>query len=222
MSEHAKHPVMQSIRRALGVTGQEQPRNMTVHDRLKHHPRGPLITSRQHKGKAQIDFFIAKAEESAANVTRLKAKDIPAWLAKTLHERGKEPALKTGKNPRLANLPWKAAGLNITQGASQGQDDVTLSTAMCAIAETGTLLLTSGPDNPSTLNFLPDWHIVIVNESDIVSDYEAAWERLRAEDTWPRTINWITGPSRSADIEQTLLMGAHGPRTLDILLIAKS
>ena len=83
-------------------------------------------------------------------------------------------------------------------------------------------MLLSGPDNPTTLNFLPDTHIVVVDADDIAGDYETVWQRIRAlygTGKLPRTVNMITGPSRSADIEQTLILGAHGPRALHILVV---
>jgi L-lactate dehydrogenase complex protein LldG len=83
-------------------------------------------------------------------------------------------------------------------------------------------MLTSGADNPTTLNFLPDTHIVVLQASDIAGDYETLLGRLRERygaGTMPRTINWITGPSRSADIEQTLILGAHGPRRLHVIVV---
>jgi len=84
------------------------------------------------------------------------------------------------------------------------------------------LALTSGSDNPTTLNFLPDNHFVMVAASDIVGDYESVWDKLRVRygrGAAPRTLNLITGPSRSGDIEQTLLLGAHGPRRLHIVIV---
>jgi L-lactate dehydrogenase complex protein LldG len=90
------------------------------------------------------------------------------------------------------------------------------------VAETGTLALVSGPDTPTTLNLLPDVHIVALAAGAVVGTYEDIWTRLRArfgDGMMPRTLNFITGPSRSADIEQKLQMGAHGPRRLHILLV---
>jgi L-lactate dehydrogenase complex protein LldG len=82
--------------------------------------------------------------------------------------------------------------------------------------------MVSGPENPSTLNFLPDNHIIVVAGKDIAGDYESVLARLRAacgKGGMPRTVNFITGPSRSGDIEQTLLLGAHGPRRLHVIVV---
>jgi L-lactate dehydrogenase complex protein LldG len=89
------------------------------------------------------------------------------------------------------------------------------------VAETGTLILTSGPDNPTTLNFLPENHIVILFADDIAGNYEDVWDRLRRMNgsNLPRTVNMITGPSRTGDIEQTIELGAHGPRRLHIMIV---
>ena len=85
-------------------------------------------------------------------------------------------------------------------------------------------MLTSGPGTPTTLNFLPDTHIVVLREDQIVASYEDGWDLLRARVAaspagWPRTINLITGPSRTGDIEQTLELGAHGPKALAVLIV---
>jgi L-lactate dehydrogenase complex protein LldG len=72
------------------------------------------------------------------------------------------------------------------------------------------------------LNFLPECHTVLVAASDIVGSYEEAWDRIRAlsgDATLPRSVNLISGPSRTADIEQTIVRGAHGPRRLHVLIL---
>jgi len=100
-----------------------------------------------------------------------------------------------------------------------------VSHAFGGVAETGTLVLTSGQDNPTSLNFLPDNHIVVIEAKDIAGDYESIWPRLRekfGDGLMPRAVNLITGPSRSADIEQTLILGAHGPRRLHVILVGAS
>ena len=119
-------------------------------------------------------------------------------------------------------MPWGETTLELRHGPSDGHDLNAASVAFAAIAETGTLALASGADNPTTLNFLPDNHVVVVFAADVVGDMESVFSRLRGTygaGQAPRTLNFITGPSRSADIEQTLLFGAHGPRRLHIVLV---
>src|SRR3546814_17374947 len=89
--------------------------------------------------------------------------------------------------------------------------------AFAGIAETGTVMMASGPDAPITLNFLPENHVVVLRASQVAGTYEEAWQRLRearGRGVMPRAVNLITGPSRTGDIEQTILLGAHGPRRL--------
>jgi L-lactate dehydrogenase complex protein LldG len=127
-----------------------------------------------------------------------------------------------GDDPRLASLPWDGTTLELAHGRSAGHDLNALSHAFAGVAETGTLVLVSGHENPSTLNFLPDNHIVVVKTGDLAGDLETVFARVRERygpGEMPRTVNLITGPSRSADIEHTLLIGAHGPRRLHILLV---
>jgi L-lactate dehydrogenase complex protein LldG len=80
-------------------------------------------------------------------------------------------------------------------------------------------MLISAAETSTTLNFLPDTHIVVVSTDQVVATYEDGWDRLRAHGGMPRTINFITGPSRTGDIEQRIELGAHGPRQLHIILI---
>ena len=80
-------------------------------------------------------------------------------------------------------------------------------------------MMKAGPEHPTTLNFLPDTHVVVLLASQIVGSYEDAWDRLRDVDSMPRTVNFITGPSRTGDIEQTIFLGAHGPRRMHIVLV---
>ena len=80
-------------------------------------------------------------------------------------------------------------------------------------------MLVSGEQTPTTLNFLPDTHIVALRASQVVASYEDGWDLLRARGSLPRTVNFITGPSRTGDIEQKIELGAHGPRRLHVILI---
>ena len=101
-----------------------------------------------------------------------------------------------------------------------GEDKLGITGCYCAIAETGTLLLTSSPTTPNATSLLPDTQIAIVKTSRIVVGMEEAWNLLRAEIKQPpRACSFISGPSRTADIEQTLVIGAHGPYRVHIILL---
>jgi L-lactate dehydrogenase complex protein LldG len=144
-------------------------------------------------------------------------------IAATLRAHGLPLLLRMGNDPLLAALPWDAAlELERRFGPAEAEDRAALSRAVAAAAETGSLFLVSGADNPTTLAFLPETHIILIRAGDIVGCYEEAFDRLRAlygAGTLPRTINMISGPSRTADIEQTIVRGAHGPKRLHVVVL---
>ena len=219
----AREEILANIRRSLNVTGAEAPRRMAVEDRIAQARPGIIPKRGQGDGARQTATFKAEAERAQASVIEVEsAADAPGEIARFLRDSNLPATLRMGDDPRLAAMPWSATSLEIAHGASDGHDLNAVSAAFVAIAESGTLALASGADNPTTLNFLPDNHFVIVAASDIVGDYESLWRKLRGrygKGGMPRTVNLITGPSRSADIEQTLLLGAHGPRRLHIVIV---
>jgi Uncharacterized conserved protein len=120
----------------------------------------------------------------------------------------------------LESIDWAAHTLLTTRyGRATPSDMVSLQAGFAGIAETGTLMLPSGAATPTTLNLLPDTEIVVLDADAIVGPYEDAFDRLRAAGPMPRNVMLVTGPSRSADIERTLELGAHGPRRLHIVLV---
>jgi L-lactate dehydrogenase complex protein LldG len=123
--------------------------------------------------------------------------------------------------PEFKTLDWQGAGLAVEARAAGESDLVGITGCFCAIAETGTLMLLSGPDTQPTTSLLPETHIAIVNSNRILCGMEDAWERLRAERpvALPRAVSFISGPSRTADIEQTVTLGAHGPYRVHIILL---
>jgi L-lactate dehydrogenase complex protein LldG len=124
-------------------------------------------------------------------------------------------------HPELQAIDWSARPLlEIRQGRAAESDMVSIQHGFAAIAETGTVMLPSAAERPTTLNVLTDTEIVVLRTSRVVGAYEEAWDLLRAEiGTLPRNVMLVTGPSRSADIEQALELGAHGPRRLHVVLI---
>jgi len=221
---NARDQVFTSIRRALGVTGDEEPRRKAVEDRLRDHPRGVIPRRGQVSPAERVALFIGKVEAVAGTAQRIASSDdLPAAVADYLRRNNLPLAVKRGADPALAAAPWdREPALTINVGATEGGDLVALSDAFGAAAETGTLVPLSGSDNPTTLNFLPDNHIVVVAAEAIDGDYENVLARLRGQlgaEHLPRAINLVTGPSRSADIEQTLILGAHGPRRLHVIVV---
>jgi L-lactate dehydrogenase complex protein LldG len=221
---NAREAVLAKVRRALGVSGAEGERRRAVDERLQNPQPNVVPTRGALEGEGRVALFSRMAEEASAVVRRLAAPaDVPAAVADYLRAHNLPQRIRTGADPALQDLPWERGGLlERLVGPSDGSDAVAVSRAFAGVAESGTLVLLSGPDNPTTLNFLPDTHIVVVAAADIEGDYEAVWRRLRAgfgPGVLPRTVNFITGPSRSADIEQTLILGAHGPRALHILIV---
>jgi L-lactate dehydrogenase complex protein LldG len=166
--------------------------------------------------------MLAEANGTVQEVESLD--DVPAAVADYLRSKNLPQAIRRGGDPLLESIPWeKERTLEVSVGRSDGNQLAAVSHAFRAVAETGTLVLTSGPDNPTTLNFLPEHHLVVVEAKDVVGDYETMWDAIRKKfgAKLPRTVNWITGASRSADIEQVLLHGAHGPKGLHVLVVGK-
>ncbi len=140
-----------------------------------------------------------------------------------LREHNLPASIRIGEDDRLKSANWDSERtLEVLHGASDGNDMTAVSHALAGIAETGTVALPSGADNPTTLNFLPDHHIVVLKAADIEGDLESIWDRLRGKlgkGQMPRALNLVTGPSRSGDIEQKILLGAHGPRALHLIIV---
>jgi L-lactate dehydrogenase complex protein LldG len=220
----ARDSIFASIRRSLGVTGREATRRKEVADRIAGHPRGVIPARGQGTPQEQLDLFARMVELAAGSIARVDdLADVPAQVGEFLRRHNLPMAARRGADPLLAGLPWEHAGtLEVSTAVADHNALSSVSHAFAAVAETGTVVLTSGADNPTLLNFLPDNHIVVVEAKDVAGDYETVWERLRekfGDGLMPRAVNLITGPSRSADIEQTLILGAHGPRRLHVILV---
>src|ERR1043166_65242 len=216
-----------SIRASLGVTGQEPARRAAAAQRLNEHPRGVIPARGQLPAAERVRLFCQMVEAANGSASMLSSADeVPSAVAALLRQHNLPMQIRRGDDPRLGRLPWHTAGtLEVTAGPSDGHQLVSVSHAFAGVAETGTLVMASGADNPTTLNFLPDTHIVVVDADDIAGDYETVWQRVRETfgiDALPRAINMITGPSRSADIAQILILGAHGPRRLHVLVVGSS
>lgn len=180
--------------------------------------RAPRPTQSHSQGEARIEQFMARATAADATTTRIRSfDDLPAALSDQLRQRNLGQAVRMGNDPVLNGLDW--GGVETSNGVGRIEEPATLSFAPYGLAETGTLGLCSGADNPVTLTFLGETHFVAVRAGDIHEGFEELFAAHRASGRDPRTLNFVTGPSRSADIGQTLQLGAHGPVALHIFVV---
>lgn len=161
--------------------------------------------------------FIAKAEASFCTVERVATLgDAGAAIDAMLPARGLTPNVNIA--PSLQHVSWPQTWAT-TFGAGRRVEAIAITDATAGIAETGTLVLCSQADRPSGLNFLPDLHICILRAEDIVHHLEDVWPKVRVLPVWPRAVNFISAPSRTADVAQIVVRPAHGPKALHIVLL---
>jgi L-lactate dehydrogenase complex protein LldG len=221
----AREQILAGIRSSLN-RGRLNPKTETeLRARVAEHRRNLVPARATTLDHAQrIELFVTMAEEVQATVSRVaEPAAVPEAVARYLAAENLPADLVMAPDPRLDAIPWEMRPLlQIRRGRAAAEDKVSVTPCEAAIAETGTLMLASGPNSPTTLNFLPDTHIVLVFANQVVATYEDGWDRLRsraAPEMLPRVINFVTGPSRTADIEQHIELGAHGPRRLHIVLV---
>jgi L-lactate dehydrogenase complex protein LldG len=176
-------------------------------DYLERHPAGP----RPDLPGDVLERFAAQSRKMATTVAHVDTlADVPGALAAYLREQGL--AMQAIAWPTLEALAWHEAGCSIEFRPPRDGDLVGVTGCFCAIAETGTLVLLSGENTFVSAGLLPETHVAIVPASRVVLGLEDAFALIRAErGTLPRAVNFISGPSRTGDIEQTIVLGAHGP-----------
>jgi L-lactate dehydrogenase complex protein LldG len=229
-----REQILGDLKSALSKAGADAAaRRQAVADRLKAKQRHVIPARGQDAGPAATARFQAEAERVSATVARVKSvDDLPGAVAEFLAAQNLPANVRMTPDPRLKAAPWDRTAISIAEGPAQGEDTAGISHAFGGVAETGSLVFLSGPESPTTVNFLPPNHIAVVRASDISGNFEDIWARLRAEREnaegqgsdgqgrfMPRTVNWITGPSRTADIELVLFLGIHGPKNLHIVII---
>lgn len=166
-----------------------------------------------------VAAFRARSEALASTVDQVAGlADVPRAVADYLAEH-KLPA-RAVCVPDLAGLDWRSAGLDVEARGAVDHDLVGITGCFRAIAETGTLMLCTGAATPATVSLLPETHIAVVLASQIVPGMEEGWAAAWAEfDEMPRAVNFISGPSRTGDIEQTIVLGAHGPYRVHVVIV---
>ncbi|MDE2440313.1 MAG: lactate utilization protein C [Betaproteobacteria bacterium] len=213
----AKRDILGRVRGGVGkgdFAGRRAAAEAVLNARL----RGPQPTI----SDGLIERFRVKAESLASTVDAVSdRKDAPAAVAAYLSANGLPMRVVVAQE--IESLDWSGCAIVSAARGAVDSDQVGVTACFCAVAETGTLMLLSGPDSPATVSLLPETHIALVDTSRIVATMEDAFALLRAErEAVPRAINFISGPSRTGDIEQTIVLGAHGPCRVHLILIGIS
>ncbi len=219
----ARDALLARVRVALGKTGDRAKARADAEAWLAARTQGPRPTINGDL----VPRFIAQATRMASTVGRLAdRRAIPSAVAQYVDALTLPPQLSAQKShagvcwPEFADLDWTGAGLDIAVRPTEGDDRLGITGAFCAIAETGTLVVLSGAETPTATTLLPDTHIAVLRPERIVAGMEDAFDLIRRErGELPRAINMISGPSRTGDIEQRIVMGAHGPYRVHILLV---
>ena len=213
----ARENILRRIRAANGRTGAlTAAEREAALARLRAHPRGPL----PDMSWELLPRFKERCVAMMSSVDEVNSvQDAPLAVANYLKQN--ELPTRGVCWPEFANLDWAGAGLQIAARPANGDDKVGITGTYCALAENGTLMLLSGEDTHATTSLLPDNHVAIVPASRIVRAMEDGWDLLRKEHgNLPRQVNFVSGPSRTADIEMTLVMGAHGPFRVHVIIVS--
>ena len=215
--------ILGRVKKALGKTGDRADAKRAAQAYMGAHAQGP----RPRMPEDLVARFMQRATDMESTVERLARRDeIPLAVARYVDNLKLPPALAMHKShdgvcwPEFADLDWTGAGLRIAARPTTGSDRLGITGTFCAIAETGTLVVLSGADTPTATTLLPDTHVAVVPAERVVSGMEEAFALIRSErGLLPRAVNMISGPSRTGDIEQTVVVGAHGPYRVHILVV---
>lgn len=181
-------------------------------------PRPAVDTQKSALAGRLIEKSLAYSSTVDQVATRA---EVPAAVARYLG--GLNLPLKAVAWPELARLDWSGSGIAVEARGAQDADLVGITGCFCAIAETGTLMLCGSPASPATVSLLPETHIAVVPVNRIVAGMEEGFALARAElGQLPRAVNFVSGPSRTGDIEQTIVLGAHGPYRVHLILVEDS
>ena len=219
----ARDNVLGRVRKALGKRERDTAGLAAAEAIIAGHAQGP----RPRPPGDRVGHFMQRARDMESTVERIANRAaIPTAVARYLDELQLPPVLSAQKShagvcwPEFAALDWTGAGLAIEVRPTTGDDRLGITGAFCAIAETGTMVLLTGADAPTATALLPDTHVAVVSAERIVDGMEDAFALIRRErGVPPRAVNLISGPSRTGDIEQTIVLGAHGPFRVHILVV---
>lgn len=212
----ARDDILKRIRGALGdVPASERPEDVPVaRDYLREDPA---------PREELIERFIERVAEYKAHVRRVSLSALSGAIAEALATRGVRRLVV----PPDLSTQWVPAGVEALRDAALSHEaldasDGVLTACALGVAQTGTIVLDSGPgQGRRALTLLPDYHLCVIREDQIVGTVPEAVTRLREAAATPgRPITWISGPSATSDIELNRVEGVHGPRTLEVLVVS--
>ncbi|HEY0738422.1 MAG TPA: lactate utilization protein C [Herpetosiphonaceae bacterium] len=214
----ARDEILQRVRNALrDVPQREQPADVAVERAYRAADDAPH--------EQLIEQFIERVSEYKATVRRVTAAALPATIAEACAARGVRLLLI----PRDIPADWLPADVepvpdhNLSYAEIDSSDGVLTGCAL-GIAQTGTIVLDGGPrQGRRVLTLLPDYHLCVVYEDQIVGLVPEAVARLEnAVREQHRALTWISGPSATSDIELNRVEGVHGPRTLEVIVVTEN
>lgn len=212
----ARKAILSRIRQAQGRSAEPTAGERdAVRDYIGRHSQGP----RPALGDDLVTHFKAQALRMSDTVDEVDAMEgVPGAVARYLDGIGVAKNAIAWKT--MEGMDWSGAGVAVEFRPPRNEDLVGITGAFCAVAETGTLMVLSGPRTWSSASLLPETHIAVVSASRIVGAMEDAFALARAEHgELPRATNFISGPSRTGDIEQTIVLGAHGPYRVHVIVV---
>ena len=213
----ARDNILARIRRKTGRSGETTEAELAaVRGHIARFERGPQPSISRHD---PIDNFIRECARLSTTITEIaEPAHIPTEAARYLTEKSL-PMRAVGWHEHAA-LDWAGAGIAFDARPATGDDLVGVTGSFCAIGETGTLLLLGAPETPKATALLPETHICVVSKRRIVATMEDSFQLIRDErGEPPRATFFVSGPSRTADIEQTIVIGAHGPYRVHVILV---
>jgi L-lactate dehydrogenase complex protein LldG len=219
----SRDAILGRVKKAIRATGDRAKAVADAQGYIAAHAHGP-------RPRMQDDLlarFMQRATDMESTVARIADRsEVPAAVARYLDALALPSMLAAQKShagvcwPAFADLDWAGAGLQIEARPTVGNDRLGITGCFCAVAETGTLVVLAGAETPTATTLLPDTHVAVLPADRVVSGMEEAFALIRREcGLLPRAVNMISGPSRTGDIEQTVVVGAHGPFRVHILVV---
>lgn len=208
-----REETLNKIRAALGDRRLSDADQAALDKRMATRPAGPDV----HLDGDHVSAFIAKSVANLFTVERIASLQMLVGSVRALLPDTETPDISVA--PALDHLGWPAAW-KINRGAGRRVERMSVTIAVGGIAETGSVVMRSGAGAPTTLNFLPDLHVIVLHAADIVGHPEDVWRRMSTSAAaWPRTVNVISGPSRTADVGGTIVRPAHGPKSVHLIIV---